>query len=40
MINMALKSHQKNISNKIIVLKEFERSYDMGFGLFDCDCIQ
>jgi hypothetical protein len=38
MITMALKWHHKNISNKIIVLKEFWWSSDMVFGLFDCDC--
>jgi hypothetical protein len=38
MITMASKWHHKNISYKIIVLKEFQWSSDMVFGLFDCDC--
>ncbi len=37
MITMALKWHHKNISNKITILKEFWQSYDIVFGLFDCD---
>jgi hypothetical protein len=38
MINMALKWHHKNISNKIVVLIEFLRSPNVLFGLFDYDC--
>jgi hypothetical protein len=38
MIAMALKWHHKNISNKNIVLKEYWRSSNMVFGLFDYDC--
>jgi hypothetical protein len=37
MINLALKWHHKNISNKVIVLKEFWQSFNMVFDLFDCD---
>jgi len=37
MINMALKWHHKNISNKIIIFIEFWWSLDMFFSLFDCD---
>jgi hypothetical protein len=37
MINMALKWHHKNISNKIIVFIEFRLSPNMLFGLFDYD---
>jgi hypothetical protein len=35
-ITMALKSHHKNISKKIIVVKEFWSSSNMIFGSFDC----
>jgi len=37
MINMALKWHHKNISNKITVFIKFRWLLDMFFGLFDCD---
>jgi hypothetical protein len=38
MINMALKWHHKNISNKIIVFMEFWRSPNVLFDSFDYDC--
>jgi hypothetical protein len=38
MINMALKWHHKNISNKVTILKEFWWSFDMAFSSFDYDC--
>jgi hypothetical protein len=37
MINMTLKWHHKNISNKIIILIEFWWLFDVLFGSFDCD---
>ncbi len=37
MINMALKWHHKNISNKIIDFINFWWSHDVLFGSFDCD---
>jgi len=37
MITMTLKWHQKNISNKIIVLKKNWQLSEMVFGLFDFD---
>jgi hypothetical protein len=40
MINMSLKWHHKNISNKIIIFIKFWRSPNMLFGLFDYDCTQ
>jgi hypothetical protein len=39
-INMALKWHHKNISNKSILFIEFWWSLDMFFGSFDCDCTE
>jgi hypothetical protein len=39
MINMALKWHHKNISNKIIIFIKFWQSPDVLFGSFDCDYI-
>jgi hypothetical protein len=36
MINMALKWHHKNISNKVTNLKEFWRLSNMVFSSFDC----
>jgi hypothetical protein len=39
-INMALKWHHKNISNKITVFIEFWRLLNMFFGSFDCDCTK
>jgi hypothetical protein len=38
MINMALKWHHKDISNKIAVFIKFWSLFDMFFGSFDCDC--
>ncbi len=37
MINLALKWYPKNISNKVIVLKEFWQLFNMVFDSFDCD---
>jgi len=37
MINMALKWHHKNISNKITIFIEFWELPNMFFGSFDCD---
>jgi hypothetical protein len=37
MIDMALKWHHKNISNKIIIFIEFWWSPNVLFGLLDCD---
>jgi hypothetical protein len=37
MINIALKWHHKNISNKVTILKKFWPSSNMVLGLFDCD---
>jgi hypothetical protein len=37
-INMALKWHHKNTSNKIIVFIEFWQSSDVFFDSLDCDC--
>jgi hypothetical protein len=37
MINMTLKWHHKNISNKITVFIKLWQSFDMFFGLIDCD---
>ncbi len=37
-INMVLKWHHKNISNKIIIFIKFWRSPDVLFDLFNCDC--
>jgi hypothetical protein len=38
MINLTLKWHHKNISNKITIFIEFWCSLDMLFSSFDCDC--
>jgi hypothetical protein len=38
MINMTLKWHHKNISNKITVSIKFWESLNMFSSSFDCDC--
>ncbi len=40
MINMALKWHHKNISNKIAIFIEFWQSPNVLFASFDCDYTQ
>jgi len=38
MINMPLKWHHKNKSNKIAIFIKFWQLLDMFFGSIDCDC--